>query len=388
MTAPAGLSRWSTALLAALLVALAAAGAVFGPREAGDRPPYALDSAQDDGLLALARWLKALGYDVGRLGAAPPAADDRLVFVWPGQRPFEDDAVAALLGWVRGGGTLALVGPGWNERALGAALGVRQADAGRGALRLGSAGGLSARQPLVPDGPVDFGAPDGPALDLSGAPAAVAVVAGAAGPTVAVQALGRGRVWHFSPRHDFTNARLRDDVGDAALLAPLLRHVPAGGRVRFDAYHLATPAAGAAAGVGTLRGWLWGSGPGRALLWLAALGFAALVLAGRRLGPPLPPAQADARRTEAEFVTAVAGLHRRAGDRAVVVDHLRGRLARAVRRGGLDAAAAERLAAIDAGLAAAREPAALLRWAAAAEAALDGLGDRVDGNVPGNGGRG
>lgn len=387
MSAPAGrLSRLATAALVVLLGALVVAGAVFGPG-AGDgaqRPPYALDSAQPDGLLALVRWLDALGYDAGTLdGPAPPAAADRLVFVWPGERPFTAAEAEGVVGWVRAGGTLALVGPTWNERALGAALGVRLADAAGVAVRLGPAPTLAARQPLVPAGPAGYGPGAGPALDLAGAPAAVAVVGGGDGPTVAVQAVGRGRVWHFSPRHDFTNHRLAES-DDAALLAPLLRHVPPGGRVRFDAYHLATPGPGADGGAGGLRGWLWGSGPGRAILWLAALALSGLALAGRRLGPPLPAAVREARRTEAEFVSAMAGLHRRADDRALVVDHLRAGLARAARRGGLDAATQDRLAAIDGGLAAAGDGAALLRWAAAAEAALDALAGRT----AGAGGRG
>ncbi|MEO8084896.1 MAG: DUF4350 domain-containing protein [Ardenticatenales bacterium] len=428
----ARLSRGATLLLVGLLTALVLATAVFGGGgEAEVRPAYALDSAQPDGLLALSRWLTGLGYDAApQTTAAPPAAADGLLFVWPGGRPFTDTEAAALDAWVRRGGTLALIGPTWNERRLAARFGVRlgQAPGLAGAVDVarGDPPRLRAHQPLVPDGPIDYGAAlDVAPLDLTAAPNAVAVIAGPSGPTVAVQALGRGQVWHFAPRHDFTNERLADarqgggagDAGDGgggdrALLIPLLRHVPAKGVVRFDAYHLDVPAPGAPAsdgrGPATLREWLWATGPGRAILWLIALAFAALVLAGLRLGPPLPPSIAEQRRTEAEFVTAMAGLHRRAGDRALVADHVRARLLTAARRAlslppsasagdvdaalaavsavsaagtmptgvapGLDAATAARYRAALAGLAAVGDEAALLRWAVEAEAVMRGGG--------------
>ena len=375
----ARLSRGAAGLLAALLGALLLAGMIFGRGpDAAPRPPYALDSAQPDGLLALVRWLERLDFDVATLDTAvSPAADDALLFIWPGAVRYTPDEAAALERWVRAGGTLALIGPGFREQALATRFGVRLGgDAGG---LVGAPGGplarptLAAEQPLVPDGPTGYGPLVRSPLDLDDAPAAVTVVGAQGRPTVAVQRLGRGRIWHFAPQHDFTNERLADSA-DRAFLAPLLRHVPPGGRVRLDAYHLGVEAGSdGARATGTLRGWLWASGPGRAILWLAALLFAALALAGLRLGPPLPFAAAGARRTEAEFVTAMAALHRRAGDRALVVDHARARLLGRVGKGDLDEATAARVAAAVAGLAAARDEAAVLRWVVEADDILTAL---------------
>ncbi|MBK6769743.1 MAG: DUF4350 domain-containing protein [Ardenticatenales bacterium] len=374
----ARLSRSAAGLLAALLGALLLAGVLFGGGPAAaPRPPYALDSAQPDGLLALVRWLERLDYDVATLdSAAPPAEDDALLFIWPGTERYTPDEAAALERWVHAGGTLALIGPGFREQALATRFGVRLGESG------GPGGGpsgplsrptLAAQQPLVPDGPTGYGALVRSPLDLDDAPAAVAVIGAPGRPTVAVQRLGTGRIWHFAPQHDFTNERLADSA-DRAFMAPLVRHVPAGGRVRLDAYHLGVEAAADGGdGTGTLRGWLWASGPGRAVLWLAALAFAALALAGVRLGPPLPFAAAGARRTEAEFVTAMAALHRRAGDRALVADHARARLLGRAGKDDLDAATAARVEAAVAGLAAARDEAAVLRWVVEADDILTAL---------------
>ncbi|MGH2366796.1 MAG: hypothetical protein ACRDI2_01235, partial [Chloroflexota bacterium] len=69
--------------------------------------------------------------------------------------------------------------------------------------------------------------------------------------------------------------------------------------------------------------------PGRALLYAVLLTFTYLLLSGRRLGPPLTPADpSQTGRTMFEQVQALAGLYRRAGQ----LDYLRRHFAEHYRR--------------------------------------------------------
>src|SRR5262249_35649978 len=83
----------------------------------------------------------------------------------------------------------------------------------------------------------------------------------------------------------------------------------------------------------SLRTLLYGTSPGRAILYSALVVFAWLLLAGRRLGPPLPYRAAEqVSRTMLEHIQTLAGLSRRARQlgaaRAVFVRHYRRVLAR------------------------------------------------------------
>ena len=69
----------------------------------------------------------------------------------------------------------------------------------------------------------------------------------------------------------------------------------------------------------------------------------------------------------------MAALHRRAGDRALVADHARARLLGRAGKDDLDAATAARVEAAVAGLAAARDEAAVLRWVVEADDILTAL---------------
>ena len=77
----------------------------------------------------------------------------------------------------------------------------------------------------------------------------------------------------------------------------------------------------------------------------AVLAFAYLLLAGRRLGPPLPPRlPASMRRTMFEHVQMLAGLYRRAAQFDVMRARLAHHYTRALTRGTLAAPRATRLA--------------------------------------------
>lgn len=350
--------------------------------------PYDLNSGGADGLLGLRLWLQTMGYRVtttdGERFRLPAQAD--LLFVYPNQHLYTTAEAAELADWVRQGRTLVLVGPHPRDTALRETFGAR--------LRLVSdispTTPLRQQQPLLSAAPATLGAFGiGWALDLTAAPGAVPVVAAETGQTtLAVRRWGNGTIWHLSPHHDLANAGLAGGQQGAIVLA-LLRGVPAGGQVVFDTYHLVGPTDSR---VGTLYDWAYGTPTGWATLFSALVLAVFLLLQGLRLGRPLPALSEPHRREAAEFVSALAGLHRRARlGGAVAAYHKRrlkiglgrpwllspdladadflARLQQADRR--LDATAAARLTTLLAGLSGRPDEAALVRLVADVDRVLE-----------------
>ncbi len=315
---------------------------VTAARVAPDELPFDLQSTRPSGLRALILWLEGLGYRVEETGGLrfvlPQEAD--LIFLYPNRLSYDEAEAAALLGWVEAGNTLVMVGPHVEDGALERAFGVlsHRSD-GFVALE-------RQRQPLLPEGQEsyfgDWFAPSN-ALDLTDAPAAVAVLEATGGaPVAAVQQIGDGVVWHLTTGNGLTNSGLRNgQQGD--LLPAILRTVPDDGLVVFDTYHL-FGLSRIGEQITTLQDWLYRTPTGWATLFSAVVLVVFLFLQGRRLGPPLPAVHERRRREMAEYVRAMAGLARRAHLSAAVADHHRRRLKRGLaRRRGLDAELADDL---------------------------------------------
>jgi len=287
--------------------------------------PFDLDSAGPGGLRALRLWLEEMGYTVEQTGNqtfALDAASD-LLFVYPNAEPYTEDEALALERWVAAGHTLVLIGPERDETALQSRFGV-QLDFGSDLART-----VAQQQPLLPeaDAELQHDTPDSATLDLAEAPQAVPVLAQANGPTVAVQALGEGTIWVLSLQHTLTNQAL--GARDQAMLVPaLLRTVPSGGQVLFDTYHLYGPAsADAQSGeITSLQDWLYRTPLGWATLFGLGATLIYLFLQGWRLGPALPARNEVRRREAAEYVQAMAALHRRAHQSEAVAHHHKRRL--------------------------------------------------------------
>ncbi len=299
---------------------------VLRPQEKAPARPYDLNSAAPDGLLALRLWLETLGYTVGTTMdesfAVPGDAD--LLFIYPNEEAYTKNQARQLARWISDGHTLVIVGLS-DDTTLAAEFGVTPLTFARPV-----SDPPRQRQPLLPDAlPVLEKTRPGAGLNLDRAPWAVAALATDDGQvTAAVQQLGEGMVWHLSSRHALINEDLAEH-GQGVILPTLLRAVPAGGKVYFDTYHLFGPqpaVAGAPARIHTLQDWLWRTPPGLAILFAVVAALVYLLLAGRRLGPPLPAVTGARRREAAEFVQAMAGLHRRARHRDMVAQYHRGRL--------------------------------------------------------------
>lgn len=288
------------------------------------------DSTAANGLRGLLLWLEELGYEVRRTGgltyALPDEAD--LIFVYPNQLSYSPDEAMALRNWVEAGNTLVVVGPAPEDRALEEQFGVRLAESDEFV--------VSERQalPLLPSGRSEYYADwrDGPStLNLEDAPVAVPLLLSTGGePTVAVQPVGRGVVWHLTPGNGMVNDAL-EFSHHGHFLPAILRTVPDGGVVVFDTYHqFGLSRVGER--IATLQDWLYRTPTGWATLFGLVVGGTFLVMQGRRLGPSVPSAAERKRREAAEYVEAMAGLARRAHLAHDVARHHKERLKRGLAR--------------------------------------------------------
>lgn len=312
-----------------LLLALLLAVSALGNRPA-EPLPFDLDSTSDSGLRGLSLWLGDLGYEVRRIGGIQYdlSSGVDLLFVYPNQLSYTPDEAAQLRSWVSSGGTLVLVGPHPEDRALEEEFGVRSLPrAGFGVIN-------KQTQPLVPEGADEYMADwsvEDAVLDLQDAPSAVSLLQSGSGePVVAVQTIGDGVVWHLAPGSALVNRGLREEnQGD--LLPPILRRVPEGGVVAFDTFHqFGLIRFGER--ILTLQDWLYRTSSGWAVLFGVATIGLYLVLQGRRLGPPVVTWAERRRREAAEYVEAMALLTQRAGLGADVAAYQHQRLKRGLAR--------------------------------------------------------
>jgi hypothetical protein len=314
------LSRQSSIVL--LLFLLLIGATILWGQTRTEETAYDLNGRGSRGLLLLRRWLQEIGYRVETTGGATfnVPAEPGLFFVYPGVEPFSEDDANRLAAWVEAGGTLAIIGTGdveltrafeyemTSQQLVGMSISARQS------------------QPILPDAPADFSGPGPVSLPQpDGEDAAPVLVTASGQPAVWVQQRGSGTLWLLPVRFAFTNAELNEHDRPYLLLA-LLRHVPDGGTVTFDTYHLYGPNLLAGSRVLSLRDWLYGTATGWATLFIFLLGLSYLLLQGRRLGPPLVIPTQHRRREASEFVVAMAGLQRRARVSDSIARHHRQRL--------------------------------------------------------------
>lgn len=330
-------SLWTPLAIVALSAVMILAALVTTPPP--EPIPYDLDGSHSTGLLGLRLWLEELGYDVRRIGGLrfDLPAESTLLFVYPNQLTYTSEEAARVRRWVEDGGTLVLVGPDAEDRNLISEFGVRLNPELRTERR------QAQMQPLLPEGrPIYTREWFSPAvtLDLSDAPQAVPVLAlvgdhepGASNElaeiaetraVVAVQSVGEGVVWHLAPGVDFTNINLRE-YAQGELLPALLRTVPEQGVAVFDAYHL-FGLSRVGDQIATLQDWLFRTPTGWATLFALAISAIFLLLHGRRLGPPLVTVEQTRGREAAEYVRAMANLHRRAHKHTDLAQHHHHRL--------------------------------------------------------------
>ncbi|HMA35633.1 MAG TPA: DUF4350 domain-containing protein [Chloroflexia bacterium] len=274
------------------------------------------------GALALYLWLADSGYPVQRIQGATRLADalrdTDVLFVLNPQSGFSATQIADLDAWMNEGGVLVLTIEG-TQAALNPLL--DHLGASLTPLLPPIAGALPPTQPLWTQPPVrQVGVQTSWQLDLTGA-TAVPLLGVATGPLAIVQPRGQGRLVLLSTNWPFTNAGLGEY--DNRWLAWNLAGSGLGRRVAFDEIHHGYTG-------GDLRDLVLRSAWGWALIYGGGLVVLGLLFSSRRLGPPLVPRAAGARRGAGEYMTAMAGLFSRAGRTDWVADRYRAELRRAL----------------------------------------------------------
>jgi hypothetical protein len=131
---------------------------------------------------------------------------------------------------------------------------------------------------------------------------------------------GDGMIWVSGAIRPFTNRGLQE-AGHARLVSNMLpgREL----RIGFDeARH------GFGSGQISFGSWLLTSPPGLGLLGAIGLTVVFLALRGRHFGTPIPLPADRLRREPIEYIEAIAGLLRRAGQRPAILEHFNQRLRR------------------------------------------------------------
>ena len=295
-------------LLVGLMVVLAVLVALTTPRRGGASPDHESTSDAVDGTSALRAYAEALGYRTSALeGEFQLTGSPGLLFVFSPlpQSGYSAAQAGQLRDWVSAGGVLVYASEAGDPQ-LDQALALRRrpqtvsAAAAAPAPVLGGLGQVHGADQAQP---------------FRGQATQVPILRHATGDVLGVtMAVGRGRVVALADPLVLCNGYLsRPDNG--RLAADLLAMAPPGGAVLFDEYHH-----GAQSGGSSPTAWLstaWGV----ALVWAVVILVVGLAIRGRAFGPRLPLQRGGAR-SSAEYATAVGGLLRRAGARAVTLDTL------------------------------------------------------------------
>jgi hypothetical protein len=301
-------------------------------QDAGGASPPALSSYSPapDGARALALWLEALGYSVGRIEGTsfrldPGGRDACLLFVLSPQGTFSRGEVERVDNWVEAGGTLILASERWIADSL-----LEHFDLDISFLdeRVEEA---DVAQPLLLDPPWTRARVRAERYLVTARDDVVVHLTANGEPVLLSFEHGAGRVFVAATAFPFTNAGLRDQ-GNARLVHNLVAAAPAGGlpvgaagagaRVVFDEFHHGYQTAR------TLYTWLQTTAQGRSLIYVGLVVFLYLLIGGRRFGRPLPLPRGAARRAPVEHIQAMANLFRRGGKRVAILRHYHGRLKR------------------------------------------------------------
>lgn len=297
-------------------------------------PPLANDSDAPDGAHALWLWLPRINYVVHDTVQEQYAIPDTAagVLILEPQSTITDNEWEILDTFVENGGTLLLAGESGPAQMAMAHYGFKvrgnheETSGLTPLLPLFSAPPLIGEATLHPNTyliPVPDEHQDGPSF--------VPLAALPKGPVIVTFQQGQGRVILSADATPFTNAGLKEP-GNPELVLNLIGTIPRNSPLWFDEWHHGKRPETAAPQVSGPGDWLRYTPSGRALLYVAGVIFLGLLLGGRRFGRPVPLAHEITRRAPLEYVTAIANLNRRAGNRTALLRHYHSQLKRSLGR--------------------------------------------------------
>lgn len=286
-----------------------------------DQRPYLVSSSGPDGTGAFFRWLEALDYSPSAEPPElfrPPATAEAVFLLQPSQR-ITDDEWDTLLTWADEGGIVLIAGSNPNATALFGRLGLTITPLDTP--DIWPATPLTAAPALInalPNTNAWLGFADGFADS-------VPLFTTAEHPVALTLPHGQGRFILSTTAYPFTNMGLREE-GNEAYVLNLLGWVNPRTALWIDEWHHGRlPPAQALSGP---TDWVRRTATGQALLYVAALLFFLLLLGGRYFGRPLPLPQNIQRRATVEYITAMANLQWRTGQRSAIQTHYRALLKR------------------------------------------------------------
>ncbi len=284
-------------------------------------PSLASFSAAPDGALALWLWLEELGYSVSdqlQVDFSPPEEADMALILEP-RPPFIAQEWETLDTWVEAGGTLLLVGD-----QFGAALAASHYQFTLTYFPPLTTT-LTGQTPLWTSPPAEPASAEIRAYFETTRDDFVTHLAVEEGPVMVSFEQGKGRVILGTVPFIFSNAGLKEQ-GNPALMLNLITAAGPPDLIWFDEWHHGLRSNRAeVAGPGD---WLRYTPAGHALLYVTAVVFVALVLRGQRFGRPVPLSREMFRRAPLEYITAMANLGRRAGNRQAILRQYRHQLKR------------------------------------------------------------
>ena len=312
----------TAAIFLALIVAL-----VYEARQQAAVPetlPYLASSTSPEGTAALYRWLDELGYPTSNealdLFSLPPTAE--IIFLLNPSQRITDGEWETLNNWVNEGGTLVVAGTQSSASAVFGRLDFRPIALEEG------------------DQPVWLAAPFAPAPDQPAPLTAnrawvglestrtdfVPLYTTAEAPIAVWLPQGQGQWLLSTAVYPFTNAGLAEGDNGRFVLT-LFNLVQKGQPIWFDEWHHGqrNTAEIPLTGPGD---WLRQTNMGQALLYVGLLLFVGLGLSGRRFGRAIPLPRDNRRRAPIEYITAIANLNRRTGQRQATQAHYHARLKR------------------------------------------------------------
>lgn len=275
-------------------------------------------SSEDNGVLALYRWLERMYTGrVDRLAFRPfiLSEGDGLLFVLgPGER-YEPSHVETVTTWVQNGGVLVIAD---NRPTPHSAVAPLLAVFDLELKRSTCISAATAIHPALGSPALEnFSLETCVAIASTVPQSALAPLAIAEGqPIVAGQRFGDGYVIVVASLYPFTNIGIREPTS-AAFLLNLLHWLPANKRIVFDEFHHGfVPSA-------DLRSLLLNHPLGWAVLYSVTIVGLYLLASSRRFARPLPLRSEVARRSSAEYIDSMAAMFRKTRQVAYAAEHYR-----------------------------------------------------------------
>ncbi len=311
--------------LIALLIGMTVAVNVLQARNESDIP---LDSASAKplGAKGLRLWLDEMGYTVSTrtlVDFEPPAGTSVVLMLEPSVSVTNRE-LETLESWVEEGGTLFVAGDGQNIQLVASFFDVASETV------------FAANASVTPLHPylqriAQWGAPELspnivfepqtdtviPLLQIDDGLVALAIP------------LGEGVVLLTALDAPFANYALQDNAELALNLLTFSGGVDAG-TIWFDEWHHGVRTIVNPNAIVGPNAWLRHTRPGQALIYVGLLLFVLVLWQGRRFGRSIPLQTRQIRRAPLEYVTAIANLNRRAGNRAAVLSDYKRRFKRQI----------------------------------------------------------